>query len=174
MAFEKLAALSILLASFIIVYHEGLENYQALIFSPLALIFASHAIKEAKAASLQIFYPYLAFVFVIAATLFVWKSEYFINPAQILACENDPSNINRMLRSALGAMMFYKLLGSLALAFALLYCFMHKAFLGYTALLFGVAATIFFNVNMGVLALLIVLLTLVKERAVKNVELHEA
>lgn len=163
LAFEKLAALSILLASFIIVYSEGLENYQALIFSALALIFASHAIKESKAASLQIFYPYLAFVFVIAAILFVWKGEYFINPAQILACENDPSNINCTLRSALGVMMFYKLLGAIALAFALLYSFMQKAFLGFTALLFGVAATMFFNVNMGVLALLIVLLSLQRE-----------
>jgi exo-beta-1,3-glucanase (GH17 family) len=163
--FVKISALSIFTLALALLFVEGVENFQAIIYSLVSLGFAALLYKHSKEQNVKFISRQIIFALGVSAIILLWRNEFFTNAAYVLICENDSDNINCVLRNFVGMLLSLKALGYASLAFAFLFGLFKKNFLGYIAIFSSMAAILFFNANLGVLTLAFVfMLFIVQEK----------
>ncbi|QOG11682.1 hypothetical protein [Arcobacter sp. FWKO B] len=154
-SFEKLSVILIIISGLGILYIEGIENWQAIIWVATSFVFSFVVYITTKEGSLKIFYPYIIFVFLIGVVIYFIRQNIFINSEYILICENNPNKLVCNIRTILGYMVYNQYLGLIALISGILFLIFRYKFLLYCSLVTSLVAIFFFNSSIGVIVLVL-------------------
>ncbi|MBU1216807.1 beta (1-6) glucans synthase [bacterium] len=163
--FVKFSAITIFMLAIALVFIEGIENFQALIYALLSIGFAAILFQHSRHEQIQFIYKPILFTITVSILILLWRNEFFTNAEYVLICENHANNIQCILRNFIGVLLTLKALGYASLAFALLFGIFQKSLLGYIAIFSSMAAILFFNANLGVITLVFVfMIFIIKEK----------
>lgn len=151
--FVKISAMSIFILAIALLFVEGLQNIQAILYSLLSLGFAALLYKHSHHETVNFISKQIIFAIVVSIIIILWRNQFFTNAEYVLICENDSNNINCVLRNFVGILLSHKILGYASIIFALLFGLFKKDYLGYIAIFSSMAAILFFNANLGVMSL---------------------
>ena len=162
--FVKFAAISIFGLAFGLLFVEGFENIQAIIYTLISLIFGALLYKSSHSQEIGFTYKYILFSLLVTAAVLLWRDAFFTNAEYVLICENSPSNMHCVLRKIVGVLLFHKILGYFSLAFAIMFGVFRKDIFGYFTLASSMIAILFFNANLGVITLVFALAFFIYKR----------
>ncbi|MDD2789909.1 MAG: hypothetical protein PHU40_04505 [Sulfurimonas sp.] len=162
--FVKFASVSIFGLAFGLIFVEGFQNTQAIAYALISLAFGALLYTYSKTQTIGFTYKYLLFTLLIAAGVLLWRDAYFTNAEYVLICENTPGNIHCVLRKVVGFLLFHKILGYIALAFALIFGLLRKDIFGYLTLASSMIAILFFNASLGVITFVFALMLFIYKK----------
>ena len=152
-AFVKFSAISIFILAIALLFVEGLQNVQAIIYTLISLGFTALLYKYSRHAEVNFIAKQVVFALIVSIAILLWRNEFFTNAEYVLICENDANSINCVIRNFVGILLFHKILGYASLAFALLFGLYKKDLFGYMSIFSSMAAILFFNANLAVVTL---------------------
>ena len=164
-AFVKFAAIALMGLSFGLIYVEGVQNIQAIIYALLSFTFGAFLYAHAKNQKDKFISTQLLFILFVAGAVAFWRNEYFVNAEYVLICENAPQEFNCLLRKLMGMLLYHNILGYASLVFALLFALMRKSFIAYLTLASSTIAILFFNASIGVITLVFTLMLFIDKHS---------
>lgn len=156
--FEKLSFMTLTICGIGIIYIEGFENIQAIVWAVLSFVLAGILYLDTKNSSLKIFYPYIAVVLISGLIIYIIRATIFVNSDYVLICENNPDSLVCGIRALLGYLVYNQYLGFISAVLGLIFVWFRKKVLAYMSLIFALVAILFFNANIGVIVFVLSLL----------------
>lgn len=163
--FEKLLSLILVINTIIVFYNETFLNIFSNIWVILSLIFAFILYQGApKSIKLTDLKEILAYIFVFAMIVYLFKIGFVSNRTLANACNIDNSGIACGIKDFMGHNIYFGYVGFVSLIISLIALVINNKKVSLVALFFAVGSAVLSNTFLGAVSFIIVAHTLLKEK----------